>query len=281
MGIRDFLVHLGTDKASSVRLDFAADLAERLSAHLVGLHVIDVPLPILAGAEFGGGAAVAEMIERMHRDAIDAAAPVEARFRERLRLDTLSGAWRQVEGSLAGQMALHGRYSDLIVMGQTDPDDAETIGDSAIYAALFESGRPVLLLPRVGAPTRLGRHALIAWNARREAARAVHDALPLLALMEEVTVLTVMPRKDEDGHGEQPGADIAAHLARHGLRVTVRSVAGADVTVGDLLLNEAADLGANLLVMGGYGHSRLREFMLGGATRTILAQMTVPVLISH
>ncbi|HEV7266454.1 MAG TPA: universal stress protein [Falsiroseomonas sp.] len=281
MAIRDFLVHLDAREAGTARLDFAAELAARLSAHLVGLHVIEVPLPVFAGAEFGGGAIVAELIERMRDDAVAAAEPVEARFRERLRRDGLDGEWRQVEGSLAAQIALHGRYADLIVMGQTDPEDPGQAGDAGIQAALFESGRPVLLLPRVGAPRRLGRRALVGWNARREASRAVHDALPLLAKMDEVIILTVAPQPGVDGHGGQPGADIAAHLARHGLRVTVRMVAGTDLAAGDVLLNEAADLSADLLVMGGYGHSRLQEFVLGGATRTILAQMTLPVLLSH
>jgi nucleotide-binding universal stress UspA family protein len=281
MAIRDFLVHLDAKESATVRLGFASELAARSSAHLVGLHVIEVPLPVFAGSEFGGGAVVAELIERMRDDATAAALPIEARFRERLRRDDLSGEWRQVEGSLPAQIALHGRYADLIVMGQTDPDDPGLSGTAGLQAALFESGRPVLLLPRVGAPGRLGRRALVGWNARREASRAVHDALPLLATMEEVIILVVTPQPGLDGHGDQPGADLAAHLARHGLRVTVRVVAGTDLAAGDVLLNEAANLGADLLVMGGYGHSRLQEFILGGATRTILAQMTLPVLMSH
>lgn len=277
--MKDFLVHLDATPGSATRLDFAADLAIRQSAHLVGLYVIDLPLSVLAGTELGGAVAVVEMIEQVHAAAVAAAVPVEASFRERLRRDDLSGEWRQVDGSLPGQLALHGRYADLVVLGQTDPQASD--GDAAIEGALFESGRPVLLLPRSGAPRRLGSRALVAWNARREAARAVHDALPLLAAMTEVTVLTIAPEAAAGSHGDQPGADIAAHLARHGLRVSVRSVPGTDVDAGNLVLSEAANVGADLLVMGGYGHSRLREFVLGGVTRTILAHMTLPVLMSH
>ena len=281
MAIRDILVNLDAGPAGAARLDLAATLAARLSAHLVGLHVIDIPLPTFAGADLGGGAVIADVIQRMYDDAAAAAKPVENAFRDRLRRDGLLGEWRQVEGNLSRQITLHGRYADLIVLGQTDPQAPGPAGDAAIEAALFETGRPVLLVPYAGGPWGLGGAALVAWNARREAASAGHDALPLVAAIQAVTVLTIAPDPGADGHGEQPGADIATHLARHGLRVAVRSTAAKDVSVGEILLNEAADLGAGLLVMGGYGHSRLRELVLGGATRTILGGMTLPVLMSH
>lgn len=281
MIVRDLLVHLDGSPGSAGRLAFAADLARRLSAHLIGLHVVDVPLPVFAGAEMGGGAAVAELIQRLQDDALAAAKPIEAGFRELMRREGLPGEWRQVEGSSVTQLPLHARYADLAVMGQPDPRDPGAAGFAIIEAALFSSGRPLLLLPFAGAPVRLGGRALVGWNASREATRALHDALPLLRLMESVTVLTVNAEVGYGGHGEQPGADIAAHLARHGLEVTVRNVAGSDIAAGDVLLNEAADLGADLIVIGAYGHSRLRELMLGGATRTLLRQMTAPVLMSH
>jgi len=281
MTVRDLLVHLDTGPTTEARLGFAADLAGRLPAHLVGLHVVDVPLPVFAGAEIGGGAAMAELIGRLQDDALAAAKPVEAAFREALRRHGLPGEWRQAEGSSVTQVALQARYADLVVMGQPDPRDPGPAGLGIIESVLFSSGRPVLLLPFAGAPARLGGRALVAWNASREATRALHDALPLLRLMQRVTLLTVNAEVGPAGHGEQPGADIAAHLARHGLEVTVRNVAGSEIAAGDVLLNEAADLGADLIVMGAYGHSRLRELMLGGATRTLLRQMTAPVLMSH
>ncbi|WP_237217460.1 universal stress protein [Falsiroseomonas oryziterrae] len=281
MSVRDLLVHLDGSPGSAGRLSFGADLAARLSAHLVGLHVVDVPLPVFAGADMGGGAAMAELIQRLQDDALAAAKPIEAGFREVLRREGLPGEWRQVEGSSVTQLALHGRYADLVVTGQPDPRDPGAAGFGIIESALFSSGRPVLLLPFAGAPARLGGRALVAWNASREATRALHDALPLLRLMESVTVLTIDPATGADGDGGRPGADIAPHLARHGLAVTTRTVAGSDIAAGDVVLNEAADLGADLIVMGAYGHSRLRELMLGGVTRTLLRQMTAPVLMSH
>jgi nucleotide-binding universal stress UspA family protein len=280
MAIRDILVHLDATPRAAARLDVAAQLAQRLQAHLTGLFVLDIPIPAFAGGEVAGAAAVADLIEAMRADGLKDAARVEAAFRETLRREGLAGEWRLAEGMTAGQLALHGRYADLLVAGQSEPSEA-VAGNAAIEAALFQTGRPVLVVPRAGAVTSLGKRVLVGWNASREASRALHDALPLIAGAESVTVLTINAEPGADGHGEEPGADIARHLARHGLKVTVRRIVGAEIGAGDMLLNEAADLGADLLVMGGYGHSRFREFMLGGATRTLLGQMTVPVLMSH
>lgn len=280
MAIRDILVHLDATPRAAARLDLAAQLAQRLQAHLTGLFVLDIPIPAFAGGEIAGAAAVADLIEGMRASGLEDAAKVEAAFHEKLRREGLAGEWRLVEGITSGQIALQGRYADLVVIGQAGPEDA-TVGHAAIEAALFQTGRPVLVVPHAGPVASLGKRVLVGWNASREASRALHDALPLIAGAESVTVLTINAEPGADSHGEEPGADIARHLARHGLQVTVRRIVGAEISAGDMLLNEAADLGADLLVMGGYGHSRFREFMLGGATRTLLGQMTVPVLMSH
>src|SRR5206468_1617267 len=141
--------------------------------------------------------------------------------------------------------------------------------------------RPVLVLPYAGRFETVGRRVLVGWNARREAARAVHDALPLLRQAESVTVLAIDPVRGAHGHGEEPAADLALHLARHGLQVTARQTDSAGLDPADVLLNTAADEGADLIVVGGYGHSRVREVVLGGVTRRLLRTATVPVLISH
>src|SRR5690606_14001873 len=122
---------------------------------------------------------------------------------------------------------------------------------------------------------------LIGWNASREAARAVRDALPLLVKAGTATVLVVNPEDAPGAHGEEPGADIARHLARHGVTVRVERSSGAEISVADILLNRAAEMQADMLVIGGYGHSRLREWALGGVTRRLLKEMTLPVLMSH
>ncbi len=185
-----------------------------------------------------------------------------------------------VEGFPAEVVTLHARYADLAVLGQHDPDGPDS-RRGVVEAALFGAGRPVLVVPYAGRFPGAGRRVLVAWNASREAARAVNDALPILEQAEAVTVLAVNPRQGIGGHGEAPAADIALHLARHGVKATAEQVAAPAVGDAEALLNAVAERGADLLVMGGYGHSRLCEMALGGVTRTVLRSMTAPVLLSH
>ena len=164
------------------------------------------------------------------------------------------------------------------MLGQDDPESDNT---GVLETVLFDSGRPVLAIPFAGSLPTIGKRVLVGWNASREASRALHDALPLLAKAESATVFLANPKGGLGAHGEEPGADIARHLARHGVKVNVAKAVADDVSDSALLLNHASDMGADLLVMGAYGHSRLREFILGGVTRSLLREMTVPVLLSH
>jgi len=281
MPLRDILVHLDATAPGRSRLALAADLARRHEAHLTGLFVVDIPLPVVAAGDGAGSAVLAELTQRTRADALAAAATVEAEFRERLRRDGLAGEWRLAEGSASRLVTLHARYADIAVLGQEDPESGPPGAGAIIEEALFSSGRPVLAVPYAGRFESLGRRVLIGWNASGQAARAVNDALPLIAAAETATVLVVNPRRGLDGHGEEPGADIARHLARHGVRVQVEHTASGELDEGDVLLNRAAELPADLLVMGAYGHCRLRELLLGGVTRTVLRQMTAPVLMAH
>lgn len=287
MPLRDILVHLDATEQAEARLRLAADLARRHAAHLTALYVVDPAPPVfLAGDPFGGGLVLADLMERLRRRALEGAARVEAEFRERLRRDGVAGEWRRVEGVAAEHVALHARYADLLVLGQEALEgggQARAGGDAGavLERALFASGRPVLVVPAAGGFETVGRRVLVGWNGSREAARAVNDALPLLARAEATTVLAVNPRRGLGERGDQPGADIARHLARHGLEVAVEHPVAPEMGAGDILLNRAADLGADLLVVGAYGHSRVRELVLGGVTRTLLRRMTLPVLMSH
>lgn len=281
MALKDILVHLDATEASQARLRLAADLARRHEAHLTGLFVVDIMMPILSASDAASGAVLADLLERMRNDALAEAASAEATFREALRREGLAGEWRCVEGAAPELVALHGRYADLVMLGQANPDDAAPSATAILEATLFGSGRPVLVVPYVGRFETLGRRVLVGWNASREASRAVHDALPLLAGASSVVVTAVNPRRGLDGHGDEPGADIALHLARHGLKVEVEHTVAPEIEAGELLLNRAAELSSDLLVVGAYGHSRLRETILGGVTRTLLKQMTLPVLLSH
>jgi len=218
------------------------------------------------------------LMEQMRQSALAAGMKLKTAFEAALAREGIMGEWRQVEGTTPEILALHGRYADLLVLGQDDPES-----DSAglLEAVVFDSGRPVLAIPFVGSFKTIGKRVLVGWNASREATRALHDALPLIAKAETTTVFLANPKRGLDGHGEEPGADIARHLARHGMKAEVAKAIADDVPDSALLLNHASDMGADLLVMGAYGHSRLREFILGGMTRSVLREMTVPVLLSH
>jgi nucleotide-binding universal stress UspA family protein len=276
---RNILVHVDQTKACPKRIDAAINLALQYEAHLTGLYVMAEP----SGASFVRGYLPPEIIEAIASRAEDLANRKLARFsaaaeRNQVAFETRIDRGFDVE--LADILSMHARYADLLVVGQVDPDDAPAgrhLPDQLVLAC----GRPVLLIPYIGPATMLGQRVVVAWDASREAARAVSDALPILEKASSVTVMTVNPRERDNGHGEVPGADIAVYLARHGVKVEVQRIDARDIDVGNLLLSRVADDGADLLVMGAYGHSRLREVVLGGATRTILGEMTVPVLMSH
>jgi len=178
-------------------------------------------------------------------------------------------------------VALHTRYADLVVVGQPDPNNPGGRGTEVSATALMSSGRPLLVIPFAGNFTEIGNNVLVGWNGTGEAARALNDAIPLLHHAKKVTVLAINPRHGIGGDGDVPAADIALHLARHGIKAEAAHTVAKDIGEGDALLSYAADLGVDLLVCGMYGHSRLRELAFGGVTRSLLTEMTVPVLMAH
>jgi nucleotide-binding universal stress UspA family protein len=279
MGIKDLLVAVDNTPSNKPRLELATWLAGRFGAHLVGLHPSSIAQSGAYGASFDTSlfdAALQETVERAERRAAEAHSGFEAITAR----NGVSAEWRIARGFPNPETVLHARYVDLAILGQRWSDyDALSYPDPA--DVVLASGRPVLVVPRAGRFEQIERHALVAWNASREAARAVNDALPLLSLVKAVTVLSVNPNHGISAHGDEPGADIALHLARHGIKVEVQHSVAPAADPANELLSRAADLGTDLIVMGAYGHSRMRELALGGVTRSILEQMTVPVLMSH
>lgn len=284
MGFKDILVALDTAPPARRRLELAAALAERFDAHLIGLHTT-------VGAEVPRRHGYFDFFDRSLLD------PLYRDFEEKMRADAerarslfeeiatrhgLSAEWRAAPGYPSEIAAMHGRYADLIVLGQLDPDDTQ----AALFRPLPEEvalavGRPILVIPYAGNWAEIGRRVLVGWDASREATRAINDAMPLLVGAQAVTILAVDPAYGAAGHGEIPGADIALHLARHGVKATIERTVSAGIGAGNALLSRASDLEADLLVMGAYGHSRVRELLLGGATRTVLESMTLPILMAH
>jgi nucleotide-binding universal stress UspA family protein len=278
MDYKTILVHVDDSPQWPDRFEVAAKLAADFGAHLVGICVLR--RPELPG--YVRSAEIAEMIAQRSRDAEARVKASRDMLLQRLASQGLSGECRVVEGEPEDLAAVHGRYADLLIISQIDPGAPradEIMRD--IQSVIFAAGRPILLVPYIGRIKTLGTNVLVAWNASREATRAVTDALPLLKRAAKVTVMVVRPRADAKAHGDIPGADIAAYLARHGVKVEVSAEEGEGIEVGELMLSRVADLNIDLIVMGAYSHSRLRELILGGATRTILGSMTVPVLMSH
>jgi nucleotide-binding universal stress UspA family protein len=286
MALKDLLVHLDAAPRATARLELAAALASRHSAHLAAVYPVELPSPALFYGDPGGfidARLIDDMYRKMRENAAAEAGPVEQHFRDRLRRDAIEGEWRMVEGSAAETVAVHARYADLAIVGQPDPQDTSLTSAAQIpVVTLLSSGRPVLVLPYVGSFPTVGQRVLIGWkSSSREATRALNDALPLLRAAQSVTVLAINPDTGLANGGAPPAADITLHLARHGVTAEAAHTVARDVPEGEVLLNYADDLGADLIVAGGYGHSRMREFAFGGVTRTLLSSMTVPVLLSH
>ncbi len=178
-------------------------------------------------------------------------------------------------------VARHAIYSDLTVIYRAEKDDLSTVESQAIDGALFDSGRPLLFVPDGASSGLPGKNVLIAWNSRAEAAEAVKDAVPILKDAEQVTLLVVDPVTGPDDHGEEPGADMALVLARHMIKVSVRPVVSEGKDISQVIQSEAEQTGADLIVMGAYGHSRVRQNILGGTTRHMLENCSIPLFLAH
>ena len=278
MGYKTILVHCDAGKAVAKRLDVAVDLAKRFDAHLVGVHASP---PFEAPMSFEGGGFPMDSFYRAYEDTATADEKVAAAaFEKATKGKPFAAEWRVANGYSDAELTVQSRYADLVVLGQSNDDNPETQADLPEAVAL-STGRPVLVVPHVGTKKAPGKKVMLCWNASREAARAAADALPFLKAAEKVVVLVVEPKSTNEGHGAEPGADVALWLTRHGVKVDVQREVAADADIGNVILSRAADLDIDMIVMGVYGHSRVREFVMGGASRTLLQSMTVPVFMAH
>ncbi len=284
MGFRDVIVIFTDADCLTNRLDLAADIARPEGAHLIGLYLMP-PITFLAGGlPYTGTETELRALEALEAErrarTLRTAGEVENALHAVAEREGLAHEWRVVEGDVVHSAVLHARHADITIVGQNDPD-RPALAPHLPESVLLGSGRPVLIVPYAGHFQSVGHNVLVAWNATREAARAVADAVPILRKAGKVVVLSVNPPSAEVGGPAWPAADIARHIARHGVVAEASSSVSHDIDVGNVILSRAADFGSDLIVMGGYGHSRQREFLLGGVTRTLLQHMTVPVLMSH
>lgn len=222
----------------------------------------------------------AELLGRARQEAEAERHRVEARLKQFERGYELRNA-EALSRDLGRVAAVHARYADVAVMTRPGDGPGAELREEIIEGVLFHSGRPALIAPPGWSGTGIGKRVVVAWDASREATRALSEADDLLEFSEAVTVLTVDAKPKMFGHGDQPGANIAAHLSRRGLSADVRNVDSMGRSASLAILEEAKALGADLVVMGGYAHSRLRELMFGGATRELLRVADVPLLMAH
>ncbi len=275
--IKDIVVNLSVAKSGGPAGDYAISIAGTLDAHVTGVaFVYDPIIPVSAT-----GYIPAEVIERQQADNDGFAKAAVDRFGQTTKRAGVSAEPLTMNASLAGageHFARIVRRFDLAVVGQAEPQTS-SVDDIIAETTLFESGRPIVIVPYIQkTPIKLDR-VMVCWDGSRPAARAVGDAMPLLRKAGQVEIVTIA---NEPGKQDEiEGVDMGQHLARHGLKVDVERIPAGDVDIADALLSHAADSGADLMVMGGYGHSRLRQFVLGGVTRSIFRSMTVPVLMSH
>jgi nucleotide-binding universal stress UspA family protein len=277
MTYQSILIHIDNGQACQRRVAFAASLAASYNAHLIGFAATGlVYSPYVAGGE-----AIGRYYEEAAEALRTAAQQAAAAFSK--QMETLGvGSWEaQVQTDDAGSaLVRQSRFADLVILGQTDPDAAGTDSGLPQYL-LLHNARPVIVFPYAGEFGGAMSNVLIAWNGAKEAARAVSDALPILQKAKTVRLIVFNRNASPDKEAEQTSsADISAFLARHKVSL-VTSSEETDIDVGNAILSRMADYGSDLLVMGGYGHSRFREILLGGVTRTILQHMTAPVLMSH
>jgi nucleotide-binding universal stress UspA family protein len=279
MTIKSILVHADDSPQSEHRFGVAVALARSFDAHLSAIYVIPPPIvPAMMSAGYVPDGLIAEQ-EEMESDRAKSA---KEAFERHMARAGVAAEWRERHGALGNIVGMNARYSDLTIVSQADPSAHPGFEAIELPAEVaLSAGRPVLVIPYIGPGKSVGGHVLVGWNASREATRAVNDAIPLLQRAKRVTVLAVNPKGGSGGHGEVPAADISLHLARHGVKVEAAQTVTDDIDVGDAMLSRASDLGADMIVIGAYGHSRMREFILGGVTRHLLSHMTVPLLISH
>jgi nucleotide-binding universal stress UspA family protein len=300
MPLCDILVCLDATAAGDVRLELALTLAQTNQAHLTAAYMLsesggwstapaNVGLPptvlgpvspegaaLIGGLPIGAAAPVAQVVHEAER-----ADSVEQRFREELTGRALDGEWRELDRTDLAVLVQLAKSADLTVLGQYPSDGSDSPTWLRPDDLMIDSGRPVLVVPYAGSFAHVGRRVLVAWDGTREANRALHDALPLLGGAEAVRVMHVGARQ-ADLDRDRPWLErIVRHLGRHGIKAEPEESSSGGIPTSDVLLSRAADLGADMIVAGAYHHSQLRESLLGGVSRDLLAHMTVPVLMSH
>ena len=274
--IKDIIVNLGFE-ARDYAGDFALSVAKTFDAHVLGVAIAYDP--IISGSVMGG--IPPQLFDSLRANSEERTHVAIGRFEQAAKRAGISAESFALSTSIstaASQLGQMARRFDLAVIGQPEPENSipeEGVGE----AVLFESGRPVIMVPYIQQQGLKLDRVMVCWDGSRAASRAIANSMPFLEKAKQVEIVMVASKSAKSD--EISGADLGQHLARHGLKVDVKRLIAPDIDVTSTVLSYAADSSADMIVMGGYGHSRLREFVLGGVTRGILATMTVPTLMSH
>jgi nucleotide-binding universal stress UspA family protein len=277
-GYKSILVHVTTEEGATARLDVAADLAKRFDAHLIGLGAGSINLPV---GTVGDGATSALIIDIETKDLQVELHAAEQRFHSTIGANATSSEWRAFEEFPANALAREARAADLIVLGREwTPANSNFSCAADPGDVLLRAGRPVLLVPP-GVGRLNGSKILIAWKGSREAQRSILDALPLMHGAEHVSVLEICEHEDEIEAASVRVADVAHYLARHEIGAEGSACHRQEATVAEEIERAAQKRGADLIVSGGYGHARLKEWVFGGVTRDLLRGSACCCLLSH
>lgn len=281
MPYKSLLVLLDRADDSTARLELACQLAKNSGAHLNAL-ALSLQIYPYAAAGFDAGAAAIDV--GLIEEARQCAESVAAAAKATIVAKALPGDVRWTSRELSGvrdAVAIHGRFAELTLVGQPFEGREKSLREWALEGALFSSGSPILLVPAAHEGVIESDHIIVAWDASREAARALHDAMPFIAGAEKTTVVIVDPKPGYQDFGDEPGADIAPVISRHCKNVVVDRIPSSGASVAEALLERATDASGDLIVMGGYGHSPLRESIFGGVSRDMTQHSTIPLLLSH
>ena len=275
--IKDIVVNLTGGRPQDFASAYAISLAAGFGAHLAGVGFIYEP--VIPGSLLGG--MPTDLIEAQREENSRTAKEAVSRFDSAARAAGISAETRTLDASVAGAPDLFGRIArrfDLAVVGQARREQGAS-EELIIEGALFGSGRPLIVVPQAHKQGLKLDRIIICWDGSRPAARAIADSLPFLQRAKSIDIVVVTGERDKSG--EITGTNMRRHLARHGINVDIKHITGGGAGVQNAILAHAAETGSDFMVLGGYGHSRLREFILGGVTRSILHSMVVPVLMSH
>lgn len=277
--LKRIALHIEKDKACETRTWVATTLAKSFQAELIGVYV--APLPFQYAYE---NALIPNAVHEVVRRQLDEErARCREEFEHRAARAGVAAQWRAPHGPPEETLALHVRCTDLLITSQTDDQNTDSvIAPYLLESIIMTAGRPVLVIPYAGLDYTVGKRILFCWDHGREAARALSDAAPFLAKAEEIFALTLDTKSEEMRRRETVADDLHAYFDAQGYakpQTVIRDTA--DVGIGNAILNAASDYGCDMIVMGLYGHSRAREWVLGGASREILNSMTMPVLFSH